>query len=236
MDVLLLIVTCMWTLINGTAAMAVHSNTVENSWHLMCEMLHKDEFVFDANIGALGCRLNCVVLKGSNHGDKSYYDQTDVFEHNLNDGIYCKRDHICKAGNCTLDYSSSSTQDKKGVVVIEVLDAKLPRKDQVTASDGYVKLSIVGPTGDHKVGRTKILWDLDHPVFNQTFKVEHVSIMSTIFFEVYDRDLVATDDYIGSVYIPIKKMLKDNLNGKVHNLTFPDGSLNACVTWLGDET
>ena len=65
-----------------------------NSWHLLCEMKHKNDFVYDASVTSFGCRLNCIVLRETKHDVNSYFTETDVYEHNLNDGIFCKRDHV----------------------------------------------------------------------------------------------------------------------------------------------
>lgn len=131
--------------------------------------------------------------------------------------------------------SPNSDPDKKGIVVIDVLNATLPKKDTMTSTDGYVKLSIMGPAGDNDVGQTKVHWDTKQPTFNHTFKVEEVSIASTIFFEIFDRDILDSDDYIATVYLTMKKILQRSQNGKAITLPFPDGSLRVAVTWLGNE-
>lgn len=127
-------------------------------------------------------------------------------------------------------------QDRKGIVVVEVLEARLPRKDQVTDSDGYVKVSVVTPDGTHEVGQTKVIYDKEYPVFNHTAKADAVSIKSTIFFELFDKDFLNQNDYIASVYIPIRRLLSENNNGKPVTLDFPNGWLKVSLTWLaGDE-
>ena len=72
-------------------------------------------------------------------------------------------------------------------------------------------------------------------MFNHTSKIEPVSIASTIFFEVFDKDLFNQNDYIASVYIPIKKLLREDNNGKAIVLEFPDGWLKVLLTWLANE-
>jgi hypothetical protein len=210
-----------------------HAQSSDTSWHLMCEMKHKSEFVFDASVTNNGCKLNCVVLTSSQEDRQQFFDKSDIFEHNLNDGIYCKRDHVCHDGNCTIDWSTGI--DKKGIVIIDVLDAKLPNKDTMTSSDGYVKVSTMGPAGDLLAGKTKVIWDNNNPSWNHTFKVERVSMASTIFFELFDKDMIGGDDYIATAYIAIKKIVRDGLNSKVIKLDFPDGSIRVTVTWLTNE-
>lgn len=120
---------------------------------------------------------------------------------------------------------------------MDILEAKLPPKDTfMSASDGYVKLSIKGPAGDIQAGQTKVIWDTARPVFNHTFKIERISISSTVFFEIFDKDMMGGDDYIATIYIPIKKILSDHENGKPITLKFPDGWIKTSVTWLGNET
>lgn len=199
----------------------------------MCEMKHKDEFVFDASVTSFGCKLNCVVLSSTGHDRSAFFDKSEIISHELNDGIYCKRDHICNAGNCTLEFVSGL--DKKGIVIVDVLEGYIPKKDTVTASDGYVKVSTMGPADDLEAGQTRTKWDTHDPVFNHTIKIDGVSMSSTIFFEIFDKDMIGGDDYIGTVYVVVKKIVRDGMNSKIIKLDFPDGWLKVSVTWLGNE-
>lgn len=74
-------VLCLWSVIHVTQSRTIRSHDDSNSWHLLCEMKHKDQFVFDASVTAHGCRLNCVVLRETRNGDHTYYESADVFEH-----------------------------------------------------------------------------------------------------------------------------------------------------------
>ena len=66
----------------------------------MCDMYHtqqlndSDKFVINAVVSATGCQLTCVVLESSSKEQKGFFDRTVTHLHNLNDGIYCKRDHV----------------------------------------------------------------------------------------------------------------------------------------------
>lgn len=72
----------------------------DNSWLLMCDMYHtqqqndSDKFVINAIVSPTGCQLTCVVLESSSQQQKGFFDRTVTHLHNLNDGIYCKRDHV----------------------------------------------------------------------------------------------------------------------------------------------
>lgn len=72
----------------------------DNSWLLMCDMFHtqqqndSDKFVINAIVSPTGCQLTCVVLESSSSEQKGFFDRTVTHLHNLNDGIYCKRDHV----------------------------------------------------------------------------------------------------------------------------------------------
>ena len=133
-----------------------------------------------------------------------------------------------------------------GIVVIDLLDAKVPRKDMMTASDVYVKIEIKSEDDiTRRIGETKVIWDSDTPTFNETLKAEKISITSTIFFEIFDKDLMGPDDYIATVYAPIKNVLRDDLNHKKIKLNFKQPSnhdgkknppeeffLNVKVSWI----
>lgn len=142
------------------------------------------------------------------------------------------------------DVAPSRSQDKLGIVVIELIDAVVPKKDTITASDTYVKIEIK-PTNDDKipgaktqendgaknlganqdgvetlkVDTSKVIWDTNHPSFNATFKMEKVSIRSLITFAIYDKDMMGPNDFIGTVSISIRKVLERDLNHK--EITFP---------------
>lgn len=75
-------------------SVANSSSDQDNSWHLMCEMHHKDMFVFDASVSSFGCKLSCTVLTSTSDKHKAFFDKSVTHEHNLNDGTYCKRDHV----------------------------------------------------------------------------------------------------------------------------------------------
>lgn len=77
-----------------------------------------------------------------------------------------------------------------------------------------------------------MIWDANNPIYNHTTKTKEVSIKSTVFFELYDKDIMNQNDYIASVYVPIKRLLSENNNGKPTTLEFPDGWLKVSLTWL----
>lgn len=66
----------------------------ENSWLLMCDMLHPGKFVFHASVADHGCSLRCIYFDSSHNSSSEYYDVSIQKDHNLNDGIYCRRDHV----------------------------------------------------------------------------------------------------------------------------------------------
>ena len=160
---------------------------------------------------------------------------------------------VCKAGTCSLeltadggkDTSTSGSgnganggkRDKTGIVIIDVLDAFVPQKDTLTHSDTYVKVVMKSPQdGDKTVGKTKVLWDTDRPVFNQTLKLERVSILSTVFFELFDRDMMGPDDYIAAVYAALRTILREERNHKTIRLPFLlQYYLRVKISWIADE-
>lgn len=240
-----------------------HTKHHENSWLLMCDMIHSNHLVVDASVAPSGCQLKCVVLESSSEETKEYYDKSVTHYHTLNDGIYCKRDHVCHKGECVLDVTdnrvpggnsggpSRQSSEKRGLVVIDVIDGYIPQKDTMTQSDTYVKVMLKDPsrllpnrtitskvseTEDVKVGTTKTIWDTSYPTFKETFKVENVSISSTIFFEIFDRDLMGPDDYIATVYAGVKKILRDEQNNRDVRLSFlKDYWLRIKLSWLSYE-
>lgn len=146
------------------------------------------------------------------------------------------------------DVAPSRSQDKLGIVVIELIDAVVPKKDTFTASDTYVKIEIKSTNDDTipeaksqengaksldakegdanqdgvgtlKVDTSKVVWDTNHPSFNATFEMEKVSIRSLITFAIYDKDMMGPNDFIGNVSISIRKVLERDLNHK--EITFP---------------
>ena len=151
---------------------------------------------------------------------------------------------VCKAGSCILELTDGNHVDKDGerkektgIVVIDVLDAYVPQKDTLTYSDAYVKIVVKSPQdGDVKVGKTKVVWDTDTPVFNTTVKMEKVSISSTVFFEIFDRDMMGPDDYIAAVYAALKTILKKEKNHKAIKLHFlTKYYLRVKISWIADE-
>ena len=150
---------------------------------------------------------------------------------------------MCKAGACILELTENipgpdgSQKEKTGIVVIDVLDALVPQKDTVTFSDPYVKIFIKSHVDGHvMLGKTKVVWDTDRPVFNTTVKREKVPISSTVFFEVLDKDMLGPDDYIASVYKPIKTVLKKEMNHKTMVLYFLNKYfLRVKISWIPDE-
>jgi len=242
-----------------------HTKHHDNSWLLMCDMIHANHLVVNASIASSGCQLKCVVLESSSEEMKEYYDKSVTHFHILNDGIYCKRDHLCQKGECVLDVtdnrvapgdnrggSSRQLSEKKGLVVIDVIDGYIPQKDTMTQSDTYVKVMLKDPSRmlpnrtiitskvseaeDVKVGTTKTIWDTNRPIFNETFKVENISISSTIFFEIFDRDLMGPNDYIATVYAGVKKILRDEQNHHDVSLFFlKDYWLRIKLSWLSYE-
>jgi hypothetical protein len=84
-----------------------------------------------------------------------------------------------------------------------------------------------------KVGKTKVVWDTERPVFNSTMKVENVSISSTIFFELFDKDMLDHDDFIASLYAALKTLLKEEKNHQIINLPFSnDYYLRVKISWI----
>ena len=227
----------------------------DNSWLLMCEMIHSTKFLVEASVSPHGCQLTCIVLESQSPPTEEFspviFDKSVTHTHNLMDGVYCKRDHICSNGSCVLDVSSDG-QDKEGMLVIDVIDAFVPQKDYLTHSDTYVKVVIRNPMKDDiidgkkvtdanpiyyapavKVGKTKVVWDTDRPVFNTTLKLENVSISSTIFFELFDRDMLDHDDFIASLYAALKSLLKEERNHQVIKLPFlGDYFLRVKISWI----
>ena len=149
------------------------------------------------------------------------------------------------AGNTIPGISGQSSEggkrtDKTGIVVIDVLDAYVPQKDTLTHSDTYVKVVLKAPSADQqedvRIGRTKVVWDTERPVFNTTLKLEHVSIRSTVFFELFDRDMMGPDDYIAGVYAALKTILRQEKNHKAIQLFFRDQYfLRIKISWIADE-
>lgn len=128
-------------------------------------------------------------------------------------------------------------KEKTGIVVIDVLDAYVPQKDTLTHSDAYVKVVVKSPLdGDVKVGRTKVVWDSERPVFNKTVKMENVSILSTVFFEIFDRDMMGPDDYIAAVYAALKSILRQERNHQAIKLHFmSEYYLRVKISWIANE-
>lgn len=65
----------------------------------MCDMLHPGKFVFDASVSDHGCSLRCIYFDSSVNATDQIFDVSIQKEHNLNDGIYCRRDHVSNNNN-----------------------------------------------------------------------------------------------------------------------------------------
>lgn len=140
---------------------------------------------------------------------------------------------------------------KKGIIVVEVLNGKVPQKDTFSPSDTYVKLFIskspinnstnsssADEVKDVKFGTTKVAWDTNEPSFLQTFKIEKVAISSTVMLLVYEKDLMNQDDYIASVYVAIKTLLSTGKNHQPQTLFFPPDDkyyINCTISWISYE-
>lgn len=220
----------------------------DNTWLHLCEMYHPHQvngtnsIVMNAVVSETGCQLRCFVLQSSSHEHRDFLDKSVTHSHNLNDGIYCKRDHVCKSGFCVLELMTDNGLDgerkeKMGIIIVDVLDAYVPQKDTITPSDTYVKVVVKSPIdGNIPIGKTKIVWDTDHPVFNKTLKIEQVSITSTVFFEIFDKDVMGPDDYIAAVYAAIKTLLKQDRNHKEIRLFFQSQYyLKVKISWIAYE-
>lgn len=163
---------------------------------------------------------------------------------------------ICKAGKCVLDVDENgvrphgSSVEKQGIVIVELLNGKVPQRDNFSPSDTYVKLFIQSPSQNESVSNSsdskldtgkfatsKVIWDTNEPSFGgQTFKVEKVPISSTLVMMVYDKDRMNQDDYIATVYIAVKSVLSEGINHKPHTLFFPPGGdyfINCTISWIG---
>ena len=241
------------------------SQPPDNSWHLMCEMFHSDNFLLDASVSPHGCQLKCVVLESTARPETElgevkptvFFDKSVIHHHNLNDGVYCRRDHVCQKGLCVVDLTENN-QAKEGILIVDVIDAFVPQKDTLTHSDAYVKVVIKNPSLEDedqskkvydskpitkskdpsviKMGKTKVVWDTDHPVFNSSHKMENVSISSTIFFEIFDKDLMGQDDFIASLYAALKTLLKEEQNHQIIKLPFlVDYFLRVKISWFAYE-
>lgn len=143
---------------------------------------------------------------------------------------------VCQKGECLLELENSDGE-KRGIVVVDILDAYVPKKDTMTQSDTYVRVEIKNMDRRQSMSETKVVWDTEMPVFNQTFKEEKVPITSTIFFELFDKDMMGPNDYIGTVYAPIKNILRDGMNHKKIKLNFKydnksDYYLNVKISWM----
>ena len=92
---IIIIIKSIITLPSKSATVPVVATTPENSWLLMCDMLHPGKFVFDASVADHGCSLRCIYLASSHNTSNDFFDLTIQKDHNLNDGIYCRPDHVC---------------------------------------------------------------------------------------------------------------------------------------------
>lgn len=66
------------------------------SYSNLCEAFHSGSFVVDSGITGNGCKLQCVILTNSSEKKKEFFDRSLTVEHNLHDGIICKRDHVSR--------------------------------------------------------------------------------------------------------------------------------------------
>lgn len=66
------------------------------SYSNLCEAFHSGSFIVDSGITGNGCKLQCVILTNSSEKKKEFFDRSLTVEHNLHDGIICKRDHVSR--------------------------------------------------------------------------------------------------------------------------------------------
>ncbi|RWS28355.1 hypothetical protein B4U80_13682 [Leptotrombidium deliense] len=130
----------------------------------------------------------------------------------------------CVNGNCVHYYNANKEQ--KGVAQITIFDASVPNRDMFSKSDVYVKIRVFGPVNAN-VGKTATVENNNDPVFNTTFTTPEISKLSSVIFEVIDKDF-RFDDFIASVFVSI-----DETDHKLPlKLAFPGGWIRVKLHWI----
>lgn len=107
-------------------------------------------------------------------------------------------------------------------VIVTVLGARdLPKMDVIGKCDAYVVLNI----GEGQGGQTKRVDKNYDPDFGDEFEFEVCDIDAVLTAELFDYDMMSTDELVGHVSIPVGRMLSGHpIEGSFRLLSGPGGA------------
>lgn len=206
-------------------------NSLPSYWQWYCGHQHAEKFLFEANLTQDACQVECIFLDSSSPLYSRYFDAPFVANYNLEDGRPCRKNHACHNGKCTL-LDDLKDMDETGFLVIRNISAKLPDKDTVTLTDGFIKIYIrdlKNKAKDNLIGQTKVVENNNNPSFKESFVSPTLNRSSVVIIAIYDADAYNSDDHISTVYVPIKSSKK-----RMTKL-FPGGWITLDLIWISDE-